>query len=43
MLHTAALVSVRDSKNPDGPRFSFSPSAWTAFLGSVPHRPDSAQ
>lgn len=27
-----AAVHVRDSKNPDGPRFSVAPAAWTAFL-----------
>jgi hypothetical protein len=27
-----ATVGVRDSKNPDGPRFSFTPRAWDSFL-----------
>lgn len=26
-------IHIRDSKNPDGPRLSVSPTAWTAFLG----------
>ncbi|MDX8049311.1 DUF397 domain-containing protein [Lentzea sp. BCCO 10_0798] len=43
MLLTSAFVSVRDSKNPDGPRFEVSPKAWLAFLGSVSHGPDPAQ
>ena len=36
------IVGVRDSKNPDGPRFDVSPSAWLAFLGSVADGPDPA-
>ncbi|MDX3657665.1 DUF397 domain-containing protein [Streptomyces sp. ID05-26A] len=43
MLRTKALVSVRDSKNPDGPQFGCSPGAWRAFLGSVSDGPDPAQ
>lgn len=27
-----ATVGVRDSKNPAGPRFSFTPRAWDSFL-----------
>ncbi|NJP47675.1 DUF397 domain-containing protein [Actinacidiphila epipremni] len=26
------VVLVRDSKDPEGPRFSFSPDAWASFL-----------
>lgn len=26
------VVLVRDSKDPEGPRFSFSPEAWASFL-----------
>ncbi|GAB3808720.1 DUF397 domain-containing protein [Micromonospora zhanjiangensis] len=26
------LVAVRDSKDPDGPALTFSPTAWTAFV-----------
>jgi len=26
------LIAVRDSKDPDGPKLSFAPSAWRAFL-----------
>jgi hypothetical protein len=28
-------VPVRDSKNPLGPALSFSPAAWSAFVGAV--------
>jgi hypothetical protein len=31
------IVGVRDSKNPDGPRFDVSPGAWHAFLNTVTH------
>ncbi len=27
-----ALVAVRDSKDPDGPRLAFAPQAWQAFI-----------
>jgi Domain of unknown function (DUF397) len=30
-----ALVAVRDSKNPDGPRLAFAPPAWHAFIQRV--------
>jgi hypothetical protein len=30
-LHEA--IAVRDSKDPDGPRLTFSRQAWTAFVG----------
>jgi hypothetical protein len=30
-----ALVAVRDSKNPDGPRLAFAPPAWQAFIQRV--------
>lgn len=29
---TEATVGVRDSKNPDGPRFTFTARGWKAFL-----------
>ncbi|WP_433266692.1 DUF397 domain-containing protein [Actinosynnema sp. CS-041913] len=32
---TDATVGVRDSKNPDGPRFSFTARAWATFVGRV--------
>jgi len=28
-----ALVAVRDSKDPDGPRLAFTAGAWRAFAG----------
>ena len=30
-----ALVAVRDSKNPDGPRLAFAPPAWQAFINRM--------
>jgi hypothetical protein len=30
-----ALVAVRDSKNPAGPRLAFTPDGWRAFTRSV--------
>ncbi|MER7740099.1 DUF397 domain-containing protein [Streptomyces sp. NPDC096538] len=32
---TPATVHVRDSKNTDGPRLTFTPAAWTDFLTST--------
>ncbi len=29
------VIAVRDSKNPNGPRLAFTPSAWGTFLGQV--------
>ncbi len=29
------VVPVRDSKDPDGPALTFTPSAWTAFITAV--------
>lgn len=29
------IVPVRDSKDPQGPALTFSPDAWSAFIGSV--------
>ncbi|MEU9737362.1 DUF397 domain-containing protein [Streptomyces sp. NPDC048002] len=29
---TPARILVRDSKNPDGPRLTLTPTTWTAFL-----------
>ena len=31
----AAAVAVRDSKDPDGPKLVFAPSAWQAFASQV--------
>ena len=28
-------IAVRDSKDPDGPRLAFGPSAWRAFAASL--------
>ena len=30
-----AVVAVRDSKDPDGPRLGFTPEQWRAFTGRV--------
>ncbi|MEW2158632.1 DUF397 domain-containing protein [Streptomyces sp. NPDC007189] len=30
-----ALVPVRDSKNPDGPKLAFSAEAWSAFVSGL--------
>ena len=38
VLRTNVLVSVRDSKNPDGPRFAVSPDGWRTFLSAITHR-----
>jgi hypothetical protein len=32
-------TAVRDSKNPDGPRLSFGPGNWTAFLDTARTNP----
>ncbi|MFD8199830.1 DUF397 domain-containing protein [Streptomyces sp. NPDC059701] len=32
---TPAVVHVRDSKRPDGPRLVVSPAAWGGFLGGT--------
>ncbi|GAA4511338.1 DUF397 domain-containing protein [Nonomuraea ferruginea] len=29
------VVAVRDSKNPDGPKLTFTPAEWKAFLSGV--------
>jgi hypothetical protein len=29
---TGGVLSVRDSKDPQGPSLAFSPSAWSAFI-----------
>ncbi|TYB49069.1 DUF397 domain-containing protein [Actinomadura chibensis] len=31
----ARVIGVRDSKDPDGPRLAFSPSAWSAFTAEI--------
>lgn len=31
---TGPVTTVRDSKNPDGPRLRFAGPSWTLFLGS---------
>jgi hypothetical protein len=38
VLLTSRVVSLRDSKNPDEPRFDVAPRAWRAFLGEVSNR-----
>ena len=30
-----ALVAVRDSKNPNGPKLAFAPSVWESFIQRV--------
>ncbi|GAA3421202.1 DUF397 domain-containing protein [Streptosporangium vulgare] len=30
-----ALIAVRDSKDPEGPKLLFTPTAWNTFLGGV--------
>ncbi|MFF4750686.1 DUF397 domain-containing protein [Streptomyces sp. NPDC002514] len=30
-----ALIPVRDSKNPHGPKLAFRPDAWSAFIKNV--------
>jgi hypothetical protein len=32
---SAALIAVRDSKDPDGPRLAFTPAGWQAFTHQV--------
>ncbi|AKZ55380.1 hypothetical protein SAM23877_2331 [Streptomyces ambofaciens ATCC 23877] len=32
---TPAIVHVRDSKRPDGPRLAVSPAMWAAFVGGA--------
>ncbi|MDU0302456.1 DUF397 domain-containing protein [Streptomyces sp. PAL114] len=32
-----ATVHVRDSKNTDGPRLTFTPAAWAGFLTAARH------
>lgn len=29
------MVAVRDSKDPDGPKLTFTPAEWRAFIGGV--------
>lgn len=31
----SGLVTVRDSKNPDGPLLVFTPAEWSAFLDGI--------
>jgi hypothetical protein len=33
--HDDALIAVRDSKDPDGPKLFFTPAEWDAFLNGV--------
>ena len=44
---TGALVAVRDSKDPDGPRLAFTAADWQAFITQIkdglPARPEPAQ
>jgi len=30
-----AVIAVRDSKDPDGPRLAFTSNDWRAFLGQI--------
>ncbi|MBQ1050749.1 DUF397 domain-containing protein [Micromonospora sp. C51] len=32
------VVAVRDSKEPDGPTLTFTPTAWTTFLATTRNR-----
>jgi hypothetical protein len=33
-----AVVAVRDSKDPQGPKLAFSPPVWHAFIGRMKNR-----
>ncbi|MYW02920.1 DUF397 domain-containing protein [Streptomyces sp. SID3343] len=35
IAHIGHLTAVRDSKDDDGPAFTFGPNAWRAFLAHV--------
>jgi hypothetical protein len=35
VAHTAAVILVRDSKNPAAPELRITTSAWTAFVSAV--------
>jgi hypothetical protein len=35
------IVAVRDSKNPDGPKLTFTPAQWQAFTNAVKSSRDS--
>lgn len=37
LVVTRGVVPVRDSKTPDGPVMTVSPSAWSSFVTSVKH------
>ncbi|MBT2210547.1 MULTISPECIES: DUF397 domain-containing protein [Actinomadura] len=32
---TTSTIMVRDSKNPDGPRLAFTPTAWQTFTNNI--------
>src|SRR4051794_21374746 len=34
---TPGTIHIRDSKNPDGPRLTATPAAWTAFVSYASH------
>lgn len=34
-VFTDGTIGVRDSKNPDGPRLTFTPAEWEAFLAGA--------
>jgi Domain of unknown function (DUF397) len=34
----AGIVAVRDSKNPEGPRLTFTATTWSAFVAGIKHR-----
>ena len=34
-MNLPGIVAVRDSKDPDGPKLTFTPAEWKAFIGGV--------
>ncbi|MFJ9898785.1 DUF397 domain-containing protein [Streptomyces sp. NPDC091280] len=36
IARTPAIVRIRDSKNPTGPRLTIHPTAWADFLSQLP-------
>ncbi|GAA4215350.1 DUF397 domain-containing protein [Actinocatenispora rupis] len=35
LMATEGVVGVRDSKDPEGPKMTFAPESWTAFVRQV--------
>ncbi|WP_395104728.1 DUF397 domain-containing protein [Actinomadura sp. SCN-SB] len=35
IANLAPMIAVRDSKDPDGPKLTFTMSAWRAFTGRI--------